>query len=179
MGFAADGLPVYDSLVAEEPLASATVGIGELAVASDGRDVRSNGFGSCVGVALVDESAGVVGLAHSMLPVDPCDPDVDHPETPARYADTGVRALLADVVAAGGDPDRLVAKLVGGSRMFSFGGAEGTIGDRNVAAARETLATLGVPVVGADVGGTVGRSVVLDAAGNLVVRRAAGDAVTL
>lgn len=179
MGFATDDLPVYDSLAAEEPASPVTVGIGELAVRNDGGRLVSNGFGSCVGVALVDETAGVVGLSHSMLPTRPDHPEPERVETPARYADAGVQALLAEVVAAGANPDRLVAKLVGGSRMFSFGGTEGTIGDRNLGAARDALDTAGIPVVGADVGGSVGRSVVLDPSGDLVVRRAVGDDLTL
>lgn len=114
-----------------------------------------------------------------MLPTRPDHPEPERVETPARYADAGVRALVAAVVAAGANPDRLVAKLVGGSRMFSFGGLEGTIGDRNLGAARDALDTAGVPVVGADVGGAVGRSVVLDPTGDLVVRRAVGGDLTL
>ena len=179
MPSATDDLPVYDSLAAEETASPVSVGIGELAVSNDGRQLVSNGFGSCVGVALVDEAASVVGLSHSMLPTRPDHPEPERVETPARYADAGVEALVDGVVAAGANPNRLVAKLVGGSRMFSFGGTEGTIGDRNLEAARDALDTASVPVVGTDVGGSVGRSVVLDAAGDLVVRRAVGSDLTL
>jgi chemotaxis protein CheD len=171
-------LPVYSSL----PVASAAPvvrdGIGELAVGGADARLKSSGFGSCVGVTLCDPEAGVVGLLHAMLPVAPADlladGGADHP--PARYADEGVRALVAATVEAGATRSRLVAKLIGGSRMFAFGGTEGTIGDRNVEAARATLAALGIPVVAEDVGGAVGRSVELTGPdGDLLVTRAVGE----
>jgi chemotaxis protein CheD len=53
------------------------------------------------------------------------------------------------------------AKLVGGASMFSNLLPAGSIqiGDRNVAAARQALRALGVPIIAEDVGSDHGRSV--------------------
>lgn len=130
------------------------VGIADCAVGQPDAVLSSSGLGSCVGVALYDADSGVVGLAHAMLP----EHDGDGNRT--KYVDTAVEELLERMVEAGADPGGVVAKLAGGSDMFQF--SDGSVGDRNVAAARETLADLGVEIVGEDVGGDHGRSLQLE-----------------
>ena len=63
----------------------------------------------------------------------------------------------------------LVARLVGGARMFGALLSSGTnMGQRNIEAVRRSLAALRIPVVAEDVGGEYGRSVRVDAATGLV-----------
>ncbi|WP_411968355.1 chemotaxis protein CheD [Haloferax sp. YSSS75] len=149
------------------------VGIAEFAVDSDGNTLTTSGLGSCVGIALHDPDANVSGLAHAMLP------KADDGGKPAKFADTSIESLLAEMEAVGADPTKVVAKLAGGSKMFDFDSANGgtSIGERNVDSARETLDKLGIDVVAADVGGGHGRSLEFDSTtGNLRVRSAnAGD----
>ena len=149
------------------------VGIAEFAVDSDGNTLTTSGLGSCLGIALYDPVSSVSGLAHAMLPKS------DGSEKPAKYADTSIESLLEEMNAAGADTDGVVAKLAGGSTMFDFTSANGgtSIGERNVAAARETLDQLDIEIVAADVGGEHGRSLEFDSSsGDLRVRSAnAGD----
>jgi chemotaxis protein CheD len=58
----------------------------------------------------------------------------------------------------------LLAKITGGSRMFSFEAEAGRppVGERNVAAALRALGAMGVRVAASDVGGECGRTVVAD-----------------
>jgi chemotaxis protein CheD len=75
--------------------------------------------------------------------------------------------------AAGASSRRLRAKLAGGSTMFEFDSTDRSVGDRNVAAAHETLAELDIPLDAEDVGGDHGRSLELEGAtGALHVRSA-------
>ncbi|MFB6122835.1 MAG: chemotaxis protein CheD [Haloferacaceae archaeon] len=148
------------------------VGIADWAVTDAGATLSTSGLGSCLGVALYDDVAGVAGLVHVMLPE--ADPSA---ENPAKFTDSGIELLLREVVAAGASFDDVVAKLAGGSRMFEFDSQARSIGERNVAVARETLELEGVPLVAEDVGGDYGRSLRLSgASGDLVVKSAtAGD----
>lgn len=151
------------------------VGVAEYAVVDDGSDITTSGLGSCLGVALVDSTAGVAGLAHVMLPTD----QVGRDGGPAKFADTGIRALFGAMERAGASADRTVARLAGASQMFDFSGSP-PVGERNVAAAHEALDSLGIPIVGEDVGGGSGRSLrLLGASGELLVRTADGDEYTV
>ncbi|PSP54429.1 chemotaxis protein CheD [Halobacteriales archaeon QS_1_67_19] len=132
------------------------VGVAELAVADGGQRVTTSGLGSCVGVALADPAAELAGLAHVMLPES-----TDADRKPAKTVAGGIERLLADLEAAGGDPNRFEAKLAGGSEMFEFSGVGEGVGERNVARARAELVGRGVPIVAEDVGGSHGRSLEL------------------
>lgn len=145
------------------------VGIAEYGVSTNGADLTTSGLGSCLGVALVDDVAGVGGLIHVMLP----EADGGNGDNEAKFADTGVRALVEAMEEAGGDVENMRAKIAGGSNMLDFSESGSGIGERNAAAVRETLAALDVPVVEADVGGEHGRSLRLESAtGDLVVKSA-------
>lgn len=150
------------------------VGIAEYAVATGEETLATSGLGSCVAVALRDDRVGVAGLVHAMLPSASTSRDGN----PAKFVDTGVRTLLSAAERAGADAGRIEATLVGGGQMFDFDGD--AVGPRNVVAAREVCAELGLPVVADDVGGSHGRSLRLTpASGRLVVRAAGGDATPL
>ncbi len=62
-------------------------------------------------------------------------------------------------------PDaKLKAKIVGGANMFAFKHIQETetIGERNIAAVEGILAQLGIPIVGKHVGGSAGRTMIVD-----------------
>jgi chemotaxis protein CheD len=116
------------------------------------------GLGSCVAIVLYDAAVQVGGLAHVLLP----SPALSRGSpNPARVPQTAVPALLAEMASAGASPRRIKARLVGGASMFAALATPGTIqmGERNVVAARQSLATAGLPVVGEAVGGDYGRTV--------------------
>lgn len=121
--------------------------------------ITTLGLGSCVGVALYDPVKKVAGLAHIMLPSSQ---QARNNSNIAKFADTAIVKLVQDMVALGAEKSRLVAKLAGGAQMFSF--ADGTseilrIGARNVAAAKEVLDSLRIPVISEDTGGNYGRTI--------------------
>jgi len=151
------------------------VGIAEYDVAAGEAVLSSSGLGSCVGVAVYDPVVGVAGLLHAMLPERP-EPGAD----PAKYVDSGLGRTVDAVLEHGGDPNRLRAKVAGGSDMLNFEGDGSGIGSRNVAQCRETLAALEVPIAATDVGGEYGRSLELSAAtGELTVTGPNREATTL
>ena len=169
------------------------VGVAEYAATEGAGTLVTSGLGSCVGIALVDTDAAVTGLAHAMLPAADERTEaggVDGSKTEAsaaatdggdslprgKYVDTAVPALLDAMVEEGANPDRIEARLAGGSAMFDFSSSGGGVGERNVAATKAALDEYGIPVRATDVGGDYGRSLTLESpSGSLSVRRAHGD----
>jgi chemotaxis protein CheD len=146
------------------------IGIGEYAVAEE-HLLTTSGLGSCVGVALYDPTAGVGGLVHVMLPSSAV--GADGPD--GKFADTGIEALVSELVASGADSDAIEAKLAGGSSMLDFSTDDTDIGERNVAAIRELLDERDITVVATDTGGDSGRSLTFDPATGEVTISTGGE----
>lgn len=151
-----------------------SVAIGRWAVA--GAPTRlSTLLGSCVGVVLHDRGAKIGGLAHVVLPASR-----GSSESPGKYADTAIPALIADLERAlqGRTTGRLAAKLAGGASMFQTGteSASRNIGRMNQEAVEAILAGLRIPILARDLGGDAGRRLVFDpATGRVWIRAPGGD----
>jgi chemotaxis protein CheD len=129
------------------------VRMGELAVSGTvGDELVAIGLGSCIGLALVDRTANVAGLAHVVLPESQ-----GKTEPRAKFADLAVPDLIGHLVEAGAARRRLEAVLVGGARMFSVG-ASLDIGARNAEAVREALVKERIKIHAEEVGGNRGRT---------------------
>jgi chemotaxis protein CheD len=130
------------------------------------------GLGSCVAIALHDPMARVGALAHVLLP------EADEGRETlnrAKFASTAVPLLLEEMRAMGA-PGPYVAKLAGGASLFGpLLAVGGSVGVRNIEAARAALAAARVRVAGEDVGGSFGRTVSLDvASGTFTVKSVRG-----
>lgn len=147
------------------------VRVSEYAVAGDGETLVAHGLGACVAVALY-APAGVGGLAHAMLPRK-----ADGAGTAdGKFVDTAIQAMLREIIETGAGYGTVEARIVGGADIFHLEGLAADVGRRNVEAARDELETLGVPIVGEDVGGGRGRRVEFDtASGELVVYTVESD----
>ncbi|MDD2421436.1 MAG: chemotaxis protein CheD [Heliobacteriaceae bacterium] len=137
------------------------VGMADLKVARAPNNLLTSGLGSCVGVCLFDVGVKVGGLAHIMLPLST---QARNLENKAKFADTAIPILIAEMVKLGAVKNRLVAKIAGGAQMFSFPGASDVmrIGDRNTEAVLENLKQHKVPILAREVGGNFGRTIELD-----------------
>lgn len=135
------------------------VRIADYAVAADGV-ITTIGLGSCVAIVLHDPVARVGGLAHVLLPDASMSRDQSNP---AKFPRTAVPVLLREMVELGANQARIRAKIAGGASMFGAlvptGGIN--IGERNIAAVREVLAEMNIPLIGDDTGADYGRSVYL------------------
>ena len=148
---------------------SVCVGLAEYVVVDDGRTLLAPGIGSCVVLALFD--GAVAGMAHVMLPEANGKP-VD---SPAKYADTAIPAMLATMDECGADPDGIEAKIAGGSAIFGFEGVGADVGLRNVETIREQLSVREIPLIAEDVEGDYGRTIAFDTeTGTLTIRTADG-----
>lgn len=139
------------------------VRVADLRVGGAGDVLVTIGLGSCVAIVLYDAVARVGGMAHVLLPSPMLARGTGNP---ARFPQTAVPALLAEMTAAGASPARTTARLAGGASMFASLAAPGTIqmGERNIVAARQALSAARLPIVGEAVGGNFGRTVRLHVA---------------
>ncbi|PSP85919.1 chemotaxis protein CheD [Halobacteriales archaeon QS_1_68_17] len=152
------------------------VGIAEYEVTANGATLTTSGLGSCLGVAVYDEAACVGGLIHVMLPSAEEMTDANR----AKFADTGLAALIETLEREGASRERMVAKMAGGSDMLDFSRNGTSIGSRNVEQVEETLAEFDIPIVGRDIGGEHGRSVRFRAgSGDMEIKSASEDATTI
>lgn len=143
------------------------VGISEFVVARAPALLVSYGLGSCLGIMLHDPQLQIGGLAHTLLP------DVRPriaTDRPGKFVPLAIEAMRRELLAAGSEPQRLIAKICGGAHMFQplAEDLDATIGQRNVRAARDALLGLGIPLVGEDVGGSCGRTLEFDLASGRV-----------
>ncbi|MGM9950777.1 MAG: chemotaxis protein CheD [Lysinibacillus sp.] len=135
------------------------VGIAQMDVARQPDTIRTSGLGSCVGVVLYDESKHIAGLVHVMLP----DSSLGRSGAlnAAKFADTGIKALIDLLKSEGVQAFRLKAKIAGGAQMFQFTSDKDTmrIGPRNVEAVKAELRKNGIPLIAEDTGGNSGRTI--------------------
>jgi len=75
-------------------------------------DVLQAYLGTCVGLALYDESTKIGGMIHILLPEPPSTGSVEFPE---KYASTGVPILINKLIALGALPENLKASIAGGA----------------------------------------------------------------
>lgn len=147
------------------------VGMADSAVAKKPVKLTTLGLGSCVGISLYDKSTAVGGMVHIMLPSIENARSKDNID---KFADTGIPALIDTMVDEGAYKHRVTAKIAGGASMFSFNSkTQLNIGERNVAATKDSLKTLKIPIVAEDTGQNYGRTIVLDTEnGELTVKSA-------
>jgi len=134
-----------------------TVGISQMNTVAPPDVLVTYALGSCVGICLYDPQTRIGGLSHIMLPSSKTSLRKDDV---LKFADTAIIELVKDMESMGAKRSRMVAKIAGGAQMFSgiTASAIANIGQRNVAAVKETLAELRIPVVGEDVGKNYGRT---------------------
>ncbi|MCM1055551.1 MAG: chemotaxis protein CheD [Bacteroides sp.] len=137
-------------------MSNITIGISDWKVCRPPDVLITYALGSCVGSCLIDQKAGVAGLSHIMLPDSKNGGrDINR----MKFADTALPDMVAEMVRMGADPRRIQAKIAGGALMFAARSEQFNIGERNVAAVKEALSKLRIPIVASDTGLNYGRTV--------------------
>ena len=111
--------------------------------------------GSCVAVCLWDKQNKCGGMNHFIKPAA-----MEKAEATPVYGNAGIAALIKMMEDAGCNRGDVVAHILGGGAPE--GEAAPTLGERNVAAARETLTRRKIVILAEDTGGPVGRKIAFD-----------------
>jgi chemotaxis protein CheD len=141
------------------PHADVRVKVADYAVRKGTEVLATIGLGSCVAIVLYDRDSRVGGLAHILLPTPMMSRETANP---AKFPETIVPLMLDEMRTLGMRAgSRVTAKIVGGASMFGqlVSGSGINVGERNVIATREVLATAGIPLLAEDTGLDYGRSV--------------------
>ena len=152
------------------------VGMADLKVTKSPGVLTTLGLGSCVGIALYDSSTKVAGLAHIMLPDSKA---IHNNSNVAKFADTAIEKLIADMERIGARRRGIQAKIAGGAQMFAFNATNDNlrVGDRNVESTRKVLLSHGIPLIAHETGASFGRTVELYADDGRFVIKAIGQGI--
>lgn len=153
------------------------VGIADLNVAFSPYKLVTVGLGSCVGIAIYDNSVGLGGLAHIMLPDSI---QFNKINNEIKFADLAIPILVADMIKKGAKLRNMRAKIAGGASMFNFADKSIVmdIGNRNGIAVRNSLNILSIPILAEDIGGNKGRTLIFDCASGALFIRTVGMGTT-
>lgn len=145
--------------------------IGELKVAAGGDKILDiPNVTSGITVVMLEKQKMVAGAFHSLLPKCTSNNRADL----AKFTDTGVRLLLAEMENQGVSKHELTVKLIGGSDLMGASGL--SIGAQNVEMAKKILGEEGLNVGGMEVGGRRKRDVqVRLREGKVLVKHLMGD----
>lgn len=149
------------------------VGIADFKLCDVPDQITTIGLGSCVGVALYSQTSTKCGLLHIMLPSSK---EISNNSKRAKFADTGIEDMIEALEKEGLRKEQMYAKIAGGAAMFAFGGNSmmSSIGERNVMAVKDKLASYDIPIVGEDTGANYGRTIVFDPITKDLIVRATG-----
>ncbi len=114
------------------------------------------GVSSSIVICLYERERKIGGMLHAVLPGN-----LDFCGRSARFVQAGLDILLAQLKEFGAHPYALLAKIVGGAKLFSVGAKSKDIhvGKKNILSAREALERQQIKIIGEDVGGRYGRTV--------------------
>lgn len=144
----------------EELESMIVVNMGDYKTARGEKKLLTKDLGSCVGVAVRDPQTGVGGLIHVMLPHHGT--SRQEPFVAAKYADTGLDEMINALVHQGARREHMVAKIAGAAHMIRSEQIPESrdISSRNLAAVKEKLAELEIPLLASDVGEYFPRTIV-------------------
>ncbi len=150
------------------------VGIADSAIVSSPDKLITMGLGSCIGIALYDKEKRIAGLVHIMLPDSRQFKEIVNP---LKYADLGVDVLLKEMIAYGCSKENITAKIAGGASMFNFPDKKiiSDIGKRNSEAVINAINNLSIPIIGEDIGGNKGRTMIFESEDGAVTIRSIGS----
>ncbi|XKH37712.1 chemotaxis protein [Azospirillum doebereinerae] len=129
--------------------------VGGCVVSDDPNVIITTTLGSCVAACIYDETEGIGGMNHFLLP----DAGLDTLSLSSRYGSAAMEQLINRLLAVTGRRDRLRAKIFGGANVNLYTLRSSHIGERNVEFVMDYLATEGIPTMSWDVGGVSARAV--------------------
>lgn len=156
-----------------ENIVEVRVGIADLNISFSPGKIITVGLGSCIGIAIYDAKNKLGGLAHIMLPDSTQFSKVTNPY---KFADLSIPILVKKMVENGGKLGNMKAKIAGGASMFNFSDKKMNmdIGNRNSVAVKKALKEIKIPILGEDVGGNKGRTIIFDTSNGVVQIRTVG-----
>lgn len=126
------------------------------------------GVGASIAVALYDPDVKISGLVHAILPTSH---NVKVNSNIYKFVDLSVLKMTKDMILQGAKQERIIAKIVGGAKIFDFEVNESLIqaGQRNIFATQNILKKLNIKIVGEDTGGSFGRAIFFNSKDGVII----------
>ncbi len=135
-----------------------TVGIADMKLLKGSGEIITYALGSCIGITFYDNIVKCGALLHIMLPLN-----MEKSSTSVfKYADSGIKKTLDEMIKNGAAKARIQAKIAGGAQMFALSANMGNIGKRNIQSVKLRLQQEGIKLLKEDVGGEIARTMVLN-----------------
>lgn len=162
----------------KNPAIRVVVSVARLETGNSSTLLTAMALGSCVAAIVFDPVTRIGGMAHILLPDSKQSPSAMG-SNPGKFADTAIPALIERMKIEGANSKRLVAKIVGGAKMFEGPEKkdEDSIGERNVKAAKSVLEKKKIKVVAKDIGGNRARTVEFEPASGRVKIYSVGKSI--
>ncbi len=125
---------------------------GQFRVGKAGTEIFQAYLATCLGVTLYDRATKIGGLIHILLPEPP---GFSAPESPEKYASTGIPLLIKALVKLGAYPENLRACIAGGALVGPVSRQDVglDIGGRSADIALSILDSAGIKVIKSETGG--------------------------
>ncbi len=115
-------------------------------------------LGSCVSVCLYDRMEKIGGMNHYLIPLW----NGNGLQTP-KYGNIAIQRLIEGMINIGCNIENLEAKIFGGGNVIDTVSQESMmVGRKNIVIAQEVLGEYHIPVTARDVGGALGRRIMLE-----------------
>jgi len=120
-------------------------------------------LGTCLGLALYDQEREAGGLIHILLPSPPGEAGFE-PDTPEKYASTGIPMLINELIRMGCTTKALKATIAGGALVGPVSRIDLglDIGGRSADIARQILKEQGIEILRSETGGFFACTLELD-----------------
>lgn len=128
------------------------VGIGKAIWSKSPEILYCKGLGSCVAICLYDEQIKKGCIVHILLPFG------EDEKKCFFFANLAIPRAIEESVKRGMRRNRIWAKIIGGSCVFSEVDEKNSIGQRNVFEVKKWLKFYKIPIISEDVGGRCGRN---------------------
>ncbi|MBO6108819.1 MAG: chemotaxis protein CheD [Eubacterium sp.] len=139
------------------------VGMADYKICRTPQKISTLGLGSCLGVVLYDESSGICGMAHVMLPDSTRIPSQQ--SNRFKFMDTCLKDMYDELTTKNRIPSsKLKAKIAGGAKMFAHRSTNSmlNVGEQNITKAKEMLGAWRIPIKAEDTGDRYGRTITFD-----------------
>lgn len=133
------------------------INIGEFYIGIDPTEVHTI-VGSCIAVCLYDRFKKIGGMNHYLIPLW----NGNGAQSP-KYGNIAIRKLVEGMLESGCRVENLEAKIFGGGNVIDTVSLESMlVGKKNIVIAQKLLNEYRIPITARDVGGDMGRRIVLE-----------------
>ena len=149
------------------------VGVSDMRVSNATQSVLvTYSLGSCIGIVIYDELAGVGGLLHFMLPESSL-AQAKAQKHPFMFANTGIPLLFREAYKLGARKQRMRVIVVGGAQTLDQKGFF-NIGKKNFTAVKQIFLENNIRIDFHEIGGTFNRTIKLFVKNGKVLLRTSG-----